>query len=938
MPVVQMPDGTRVRFPDDMPPDQIRDLISQKFPQETSATVGPSAPAPVEQPPSEQGPERRSYADSFGIGLQAVGEGLADIVGAPVDLATGALNLIPGVNIAEPFMGSESIKGAAGAVGDLLGIEGYSQDDMSPAERLTYGATRFGTQAIVPAAGLTAAAGRQAATRGGQMMQSLAKPYEKGVGAIAGDVGAGLGAGVADSAIDTYAEDTIADTPLGRILAATIGGVGGATGANIVTGAAEGVGNMGRNLIRGADPNAPVVDPTTGKRASRSQMDTAARIAQDIPTDRTKSIDNIRRGANEFADADYGPKGSMPTTGMLADDIGFAFDENAARGKDAVPFAQRDAIRRAAASDNIDQSVPAGANGENLRTAARTKAEQYLDDANRGVDDVADQQAKLRVDIAEENAGFSNARKDRGAASAELADEFKREYTDYRNLKNDWYDAVPDRAPVDGRRMASAIARVDNAVPEAAKRGTPYQKIRDKVAGLLVDGDGGVKDITYGDIKALNAEISGMRAEIVAAGGDVSYLDRLRNVIRTTLEETNPDAARFYKDEFAPRFKTGQAGAEVSRIKRANKTGEVSATARDEDFGNRFLKKPTDAKQLDTAIGVNEKPQTLDAARRYLLGDLADSGIMTENPQRRAAAMQKWMETNSDVVDQFPELRTEFNRELNRIRSQGRQSVDLDNRMREAKVARDRQRRDVNSGPLAKFFGNTPSNAVKEVMNSGDPETMMGKLVDELGGDLDAIDGLKAATRDWIMENAETTAVLPGQDDIRKVSRASLEKLMRKHDKVLARIYSPEEMNALQRARKLLNVEARMEARATAGSQTMDKATAAAKQEAERRWRMLEGGLKAKFGVLKGGGILRTLRVFASTLPEGTDGVRQVLHQMYFDPDLAVHLLERPVKEIGTPGWNAKLNRLLALGAGAREMNEDDGRFAIDVLRDYGTE
>jgi hypothetical protein len=32
MPIVAMPDGARVSFPDDMPADQIRSLILQKFP------------------------------------------------------------------------------------------------------------------------------------------------------------------------------------------------------------------------------------------------------------------------------------------------------------------------------------------------------------------------------------------------------------------------------------------------------------------------------------------------------------------------------------------------------------------------------------------------------------------------------------------------------------------------------------------------------------------------------------------------------------------------------------------------------------------------------------------------------------------------------------------------------------------------------------------
>lgn len=37
MAIVQMPDGTNVRFPDNMPPDQIRSLIAKKFPQDVAS-------------------------------------------------------------------------------------------------------------------------------------------------------------------------------------------------------------------------------------------------------------------------------------------------------------------------------------------------------------------------------------------------------------------------------------------------------------------------------------------------------------------------------------------------------------------------------------------------------------------------------------------------------------------------------------------------------------------------------------------------------------------------------------------------------------------------------------------------------------------------------------------------------------------------------------
>jgi hypothetical protein len=50
---------------------------------------------------------------------------------------------------------------------------------------------------------------------------------------------------------------------------------------------------------------------------------------------------------------------------------------------------------------------------------------------------------------------------------------------------------------------------------------------------------------------------------------------------------------------------------------------------------------------------------------------------------------------------------------------------------------------------------------------------------------------------------------------------------------------------------------------------------------------------------------------------------RYLVEQIYFDPDLAVHLMKRKVADVGSPAWNAKLTRLLALGVAARESVEE---------------
>lgn len=43
MPIVKMPDGTQVRFPDDMPREQIRDMIASKFPEVAQQVAKPQA-------------------------------------------------------------------------------------------------------------------------------------------------------------------------------------------------------------------------------------------------------------------------------------------------------------------------------------------------------------------------------------------------------------------------------------------------------------------------------------------------------------------------------------------------------------------------------------------------------------------------------------------------------------------------------------------------------------------------------------------------------------------------------------------------------------------------------------------------------------------------------------------------------------------------------
>jgi hypothetical protein len=60
MPIVQMPDGAHVQFPDNMPPDQIRSLILQKFP-DAAKSGGTLASAPKGSIFDFTSPEGKEY-------------------------------------------------------------------------------------------------------------------------------------------------------------------------------------------------------------------------------------------------------------------------------------------------------------------------------------------------------------------------------------------------------------------------------------------------------------------------------------------------------------------------------------------------------------------------------------------------------------------------------------------------------------------------------------------------------------------------------------------------------------------------------------------------------------------------------------------------------------------------------------------------------------
>lgn len=957
MPILEI-NGRRVEVDDSflsMTPDQQNATVDEIARSMGSAPQSPTIPnmlAGMESPLYASGQvaattnqaalaqERAPQGDAGLYLAQRANRGLADTLGAPVDLATGLLNSIlaggdfaaqlggyepNNFRIKEPFLGSDWIANLTSDAYEGAGGTVVSRSDVSPMVGTIGEGVRGAASAAIPALALSSKAAQAS-----RIPAALTKPYATAPGAtIARDAAAGGGAMIGADVYDRAAPEAVQESPFGPLLKMAASMFGGATAMgtiDIAESAAGGVRNMYRNVVQGrSDPMAPF-DSITGEQLRRTDMDTAAKIAQRSASNPVQAAANIDDNLRDFSQ--FARPNEVPTVGMLADDIGLAAAENTQRAKNAVPFAERDTARRVAAGRQMDTSVPPGADGRKFVDTAARQYDETLGGARAAVEDAAGRQQQFADDLARQNADLEGYRVRQPEVSAAMDSDFRGARQAAREAKNALYDAADPKTPVDGRFLDEAVRRIDAGMSEMERMsGGAYATIAQRVKDRLASD----APITYADIKALRAQISEARKaavtqsgqSVAGSGADVQRLDQLGTVVNRLADEINPEAARNYREDYAPKFKQGRAGEYGAQIDRATATGGESSATRPSEFGGKFLRNPEDAASLRRALPDDLTAQN---ATEWMMGDLAKSGALTDNAQLRFDKVKQWADRNRKVIDQFPDLAKRIDTELANAQRGGALSKQFADEVAAAKAGLAQTERDLRSSALSQVLGKNPKNAVASIMDSGDPERQVAELVGRLKGNQEATDGLKAAVRDWIKERAGVTAKNVGEvgSDAQRYSRARLEQMFDEHEKTLAAIYSPDEMNALRQARKLLGAEAKLDVRATAGSNTFDKVMAEAKSASGQRWRMLEAGLKAKYGVLAGGGITRSIRLAAMVLPNRDAAIEQILFDMQFNPDLAKHLLTRPVKEVGTPGWNKRLNQLIAATAGARDSTEEE--------------
>lgn len=633
--IVALPDGREVEFPDGTPREEMERAMRD--------FMAAGAPPPADLADAVAGnPAPGGETTALGIGgnlAEGINEGIATVLGAPVDLVNMApmlLNLLPGDQgmtpiSADPVGGGEFFRGLMGDAG----FTGNFKPDTRPERIVRRVGEEVGATAL-PVAGATLR-GANLAARGispaemALLDRAIAGPAQRAP--VRNVIDEGLTAAGAGAGAQVLKEE-FNGSPTAEMIGNILGGAGTAAATNTVENAVR----VGASVAPGA----------TGRMA-REEVGRQLVEAANNP-------DVLGPGSGARA-ADAPVEGLNPTLSQATGDLGIEALENSRRGgPNSGRFAERGAEQNRALQDAVDEVAPGGVSDEAARSImadAEAQAQREFDEAR----EVALTEARKRV--AERAAGVEQADAEtaatraaadpgatkevssRAAAERVVGDAEDSAISRARGPRNELYAAVPEDVPVPteetraaGKAVAGERGRVDKPVPAA-----------DKLADIPDDQPTTDLATAKRDLTAIYSQIK--EAERAGDMDTARRLGRLRDAIRSDIEAAEAGSAelaaanRYEREEFAPKFREG-AAADVRR-------GKTPPN----EYLDKVVSDPNEADRFIKTVEGDEK--AMSAARDFMLADLTRDGADSLN----AAKVSKWLKRNEEVLERFPEVRSE---------------------------------------------------------------------------------------------------------------------------------------------------------------------------------------------------------------------------------------------------------------------------------------
>jgi hypothetical protein len=311
--------------------------------------------------------------------------------------------------------------------------------------------------------------------------------------------------------------------------------------------------------------------------------------------------------------------------------------------------------------------------------------------------------------------------------------------------------------------------------------------------------------------------------------------------------------------------------------------------------------------------GSPAAPAATAALRDYLRSDFAMSALNADNTVNPIRA-SSWLRSYADVLTQFPAVRRELDEIVDTARRGEQMSAQARADIDAARVARNATEADIERSAIGTLLHADARDVAQKLLSGGyGSEKKLDEIVSLVRNDAAANRGWKAAVAEVLANRVQSTRQV---GETLEVQYARLAKEFKDNEAILAKTFSPEEMNNLRQAHKLLSYFKEAEKRATVGSQTAERVGLIPQS--------VQLAVRHLYGDLKGGGIIKRFKIMMEMLPSGRQGAEEIVHAAWFDPNLAAFLLERKLPNPNATFSNVPLRRLIAAANASRGSGGDD--------------
>ena len=870
-------------------------------------------------PPEDEGPSNWAV-----LGESLTREAPANILGFPMDMIgmlgdTGReayIGMTQGwdtpVRTVPPIGGSEWMK-------ENLFREIADREDYSGGQKLLGNVLTLGAEGLTGGAGMASRA--KYAKEAPGMIADMTKPYmSRPVAQTVQDTAGGMGAGGGL----TYAEENDMG-PIGTLFSTLISGMSAVPAAKMVEG-------TGRNLYSRIGTGLP-----DGTKVRRQTLSDASRISDELVTDKDQAIQNIDQSIADSSEMGV----ANPTLGPASGDVGLSMLEVKERLKNPQPFIERDQkIRTDVANKFGEFSDP-----EADVTAPQRKSSQMIDDElnqqqsqinDLGAQkDLTEQQLRdLQREGQQIPSGIEARRGAEGRASAALDEQLQSTLDERTTTKNQKFDESAEGAYVE----AESLAKLVNAVNREAPKLAPDARLPDYIMkgirkfipqpGTLEGPNSTAGMIPAKEVlglrKYLNTEIQSLKqkGEFTKADTLQSFKSKLNETIE--LDPNFKEANDFYKTEYAPFFAEGYGKKYRDNVQRGDGTGKADA----ENIASFFLNKTTSAADdLKRIVEIAPDKRAADSAiETYFDAMLAKK---TLNPK----TIRDFITDNADILPDNVKSKYEgvVKSMMNNTEAQNKTHNDLTTMkrtIRDAEANLSKTERELSSGPLGRMSRYDSDKYVGDIMGSKDRNKQLDEVISKIGDDKEAMDGFKEATVQWLQKkikgtDAAGTDISSSDIEGRPIVYSKLTRALDDNREALSKIFDPEEMNTLNRMHKIMSRQGNLARRATSGSDTAEKLSAAEQQVMD----VIEATVKLKFGMLTGGGLFRSVKLMKrAVFGESGRSLRaeDMLTRMAFDPKVAKHVLEATPLQLENGKWLNDMNKLMAVQSSVKEASDDE--------------